>query len=116
MCNVHVSLRQVVEELKRLARLGVKEVSFVDDLFTAEPRRVKALCQGLIEQQVDITWFANTRADRVNPELCNQPIPYNSPAFPNILLLSILRCIPFYRISYPILSYSMSIQFLTNMT
>jgi len=61
----------VAKEVQRLVGLGVREVSFVDDLFTAQPSRVRKLCEALIENKVDVTWFANSRADRVNAELCS---------------------------------------------
>ena len=61
---------RVVEELERLVTKGVREVSFVDDLFTAKPARVRELCELMISRKVDLTWFANSRADRVNAALC----------------------------------------------
>lgn len=60
----------VLDELSRWReRLGVLEVSFVDDVFTINPRRTLALCEGMRERSLDLTWFCNARADQVTPEI-----------------------------------------------
>ena len=61
---------RVLDELERLvAQVGVREVSFVDDVFTIQPRRVIELCGGMIERGLDLTWFCNARADQVTGEM-----------------------------------------------
>ncbi|MFO0577457.1 MAG: radical SAM protein [Polyangia bacterium] len=60
----------VLDELVRLAaEHGVREVSFVDDVFTINPRRTLALCRGLIERGLRLSWFCNARADQITAEM-----------------------------------------------
>lgn len=59
----------VVDELERLSNeYGIKEFSFVDDVFTIDKRRMKRICQLIIERELDITWFCNSRADQITEE------------------------------------------------
>jgi len=61
---------QVLDALERLVQVhGIREVSFVDDGFTANRRRALDLCAGMVERGLDLSWFGNARADRVTPEL-----------------------------------------------
>jgi anaerobic magnesium-protoporphyrin IX monomethyl ester cyclase len=64
------SVAQVIEELEYLHfDLGVKEISFVDDVFTINRKRTVELCNKIIESQIKITWFCNARADHINEEV-----------------------------------------------
>lgn len=49
--------------------LGVKELSFVDDSFTANKKMAIKICEGIIERNLDVTWFCNIRADMITDEL-----------------------------------------------
>jgi anaerobic magnesium-protoporphyrin IX monomethyl ester cyclase len=49
----------VLEELKALAGLGVKEILFQDPTFSINTRRVVAICRGMIEAKLDLTWSCN---------------------------------------------------------
>ncbi len=49
----------VLEELKALARLGVREILFQDPTFTIATKRVVAICRGMIEAGLDLTWSCN---------------------------------------------------------
>ena len=61
------SVDQVLEHLEYLVNdLGIKEISFVDDVFTINRKRLVALCKGIVERNLDFTWFCNSRADQVN--------------------------------------------------
>ena len=65
-------VENVLGQLKYLTRnLGVREISFVDDGFTANRGRALALCQGMVELELDLSWFCNARADRVTPALAH---------------------------------------------
>ena len=60
----------VLDHLERLVWAhGVQEISFVDDVFTIRRERTLALCRGLCERGLDLSWFCNARADQVDPEL-----------------------------------------------
>lgn len=64
------SNEQIVEELKRLkARHGLREVSFVDDVFTNRPGGPIKLCKMMIAQNLDLTWYCNVRADQVSKKM-----------------------------------------------
>ncbi len=59
-----------LDELARLANgHGVREISFVDDVFTINVRRTTALCRGMVERGLRLSWFCNARADQITPEL-----------------------------------------------
>lgn len=60
----------VLDELERLIHgLGVREVSFVDDVFTINGRRALALCEGIRQRGLRFSWFCNARADQVTEAL-----------------------------------------------
>lgn len=64
------TVERVLDELERLVgEHGVREISFVDDVFTINRKRTLALCRGMVERSLDLTWFCNARADQVRPEL-----------------------------------------------
>jgi len=41
----------------------VKEIAIEDDCFTANPKRVREICQLLIDRNVGMTWYCNVRGD-----------------------------------------------------
>lgn len=60
----------VLGELERLRwTLGVREISFVDDVFTVNARRAMHLCEGMIGRGLGLSWFCNARADQITPPL-----------------------------------------------
>lgn len=66
------SIDQVINELKYLHfELGIKEISFVDDVFTINKKRTKELCVKIVENDIKITWFCNARADHITEELAD---------------------------------------------
>ncbi|MCD6289016.1 MAG: radical SAM protein [Anaerolineae bacterium] len=48
---------------------GVRNFYFIDDVFTINIRRLNALLDYIIEQNLDIRWRCLARVDRVTPEL-----------------------------------------------
>lgn len=50
------SVARVVEEFAAMRRAGFRELFVVDDIFTAEPARVKAICEGLVRAGIDMAW------------------------------------------------------------
>ena len=61
------SVEQVLDHLEYLVNeLNIKEISFVDDVFTINRKRLVALCKGILERNLEFTWFCNSRADQVN--------------------------------------------------
>ena len=64
------SVPTVLDELSRLSEQhGVREISFVDDVFTIKARHTRELCQGMIGRDLQLSWFCNARADQITPEL-----------------------------------------------
>lgn len=49
----------VLEELKALTALGVREILFQDPTFTIATKRVVEICRGMIEAGLDLTWSCN---------------------------------------------------------
>lgn len=58
----------VVEELKYIEALGIREVDFTDQTFTAILPHSEELCQKMIKQKIDLTWICRTRVDVLNKE------------------------------------------------
>jgi len=63
------SVKNVVEELEYLVhRFKARFLSFVDDLFTINRKRVKALCRAIREHRLNLVWGCETRVDMVDRE------------------------------------------------
>ena len=62
----------VLREMRLLVgRYGVREVAFVDDLFTLNLERVRRFCRLVREEGLDVGWGCSTRADLLSshPEM-----------------------------------------------
>ncbi|MCL4417266.1 MAG: radical SAM protein, partial [Actinobacteria bacterium] len=63
------SVEHFLEELKWVQHLGFKEVMFNDATLTADMEWATALFEGMIKNNIDLTWNCSTRAERVNGEV-----------------------------------------------
>lgn len=64
------SAKNVVEELTVLRHTwGIREMYFIDNVFTVDSTRVRDICNGIIQQRLDIRFHCVSRADLVTPEL-----------------------------------------------
>jgi radical SAM superfamily enzyme YgiQ (UPF0313 family) len=64
------SAESVLEELEELvARRGHRFLNVKDDTFTANKRRVQAICRGIVERGLVFRWVCDTRVDLVDPEI-----------------------------------------------
>ena len=63
------SPQHVLDEFKQLQEQGYGAVYFVDDHFLLQPKRIEAICQGLIEQGNTIQWGCEGRVDSVAQHL-----------------------------------------------
>ncbi len=63
------SAEHVIEEFKRLQEDGYKGVYFVDDHFLLQPKRIEAICRGIIDNGIDIQWGCEGRVDSVCMDL-----------------------------------------------
>jgi radical SAM superfamily enzyme YgiQ (UPF0313 family) len=64
------SADSVLAELRYLRdEYRIRTVSFFDETFTMSNKRVRAICEGIRQERLDIRWYCNTRVHLVNPDL-----------------------------------------------
>jgi len=64
------SPKNILDELEYLKeKHNVNSLIFLDDCFTALPKRVEELCNGMIDRKLNMKWWIDTRCDRINKEL-----------------------------------------------
>lgn len=63
------SVEHFLEELKWVQQLGFKEVMFNDATLTSNLEWASSLFEGMIRNNIDLTWNCSTRAERVNDEI-----------------------------------------------
>ena len=64
------SADNIIKELKMLKKEGdVKYVWFFDESFTINRKRVVDVCEGILEEDINIKWFCDSRVDLVDEEL-----------------------------------------------
>jgi radical SAM superfamily enzyme YgiQ (UPF0313 family) len=61
----------VLEELRYVVSLGVKDVFFTDFTFEASRRNTLELCRRMVEEGLDLTWVCSSRASTLDEELIN---------------------------------------------
>lgn len=64
-------VNEVIEELKYLKSIGIKELYFRDQTFGANKKRAIELCNRMIEENLKFTWFCFSRVDVINEELAH---------------------------------------------
>jgi len=68
------SVENVLEELQLLANEGYKQLMFVDDNFTLNPKRVIELCQKMREEKIDLEWICEGRVDQCPYEMIREMV------------------------------------------
>ena len=63
-----------LEELRNLESEGYKQLLFVDDNFTLNPKRVIELCRGIRKEKLDIEWIAEGRVDVRSQEMFSEMV------------------------------------------
>lgn len=64
------SAENIIKELKILKKMGnVKYVWFFDESFTINRKRVTEVCERILEEDIDIKWFCDSRVELVDEEL-----------------------------------------------
>ncbi|MCL1976885.1 MAG: B12-binding domain-containing radical SAM protein [Candidatus Bathyarchaeota archaeon] len=64
------SVDNVFEEIKLLYdKYGLRTFCFVDDTFTAVPKRAEAICNRILQEHLDVAWWCETRADCITKDL-----------------------------------------------
>lgn len=63
----------VVEEIKHVhEKYRVKNIEFADDTFTLNGKRVEKICDGILEENLDISWGASSRVDTISRDLAQK--------------------------------------------
>ncbi|HAF96498.1 MAG: hypothetical protein A2X34_01290 [Elusimicrobia bacterium GWC2_51_8] len=57
----------IIDELAEIHRLGIKSVLFQDELFTVNGKRVKEVCEAIINRGIHLHWTIKSRIDRIEP-------------------------------------------------
>jgi len=60
---------EIIEELKYLKSMGVKELYFRDQTFGANKKRAIELCERMIKEDLKFSWYCFSRVDVINEEL-----------------------------------------------
>lgn len=63
------SPEHIIQELKLLDSLGIRNIHFEADLFTYDREMVISLCQLILKEGLKIRWTCNSRVDMVDPEM-----------------------------------------------
>ena len=62
------SAENILDELSELAGAGIRNIRFMDDTFTLAPERLKAICQGMLDRELNLRWTCLTRLDCLDDE------------------------------------------------
>lgn len=67
----YFSIPRVIEELKILRdEKGARGIYFQDSTFTMNKKYVMELFEAMVRERINLLWSCNTRADRVDDEMC----------------------------------------------
>ncbi len=58
----------VVDEIESILAMGFERINIADDLFTANKKRVRELCQEILNRNIKFGWSAFARVDTVDEE------------------------------------------------
>ncbi len=71
------SVENILEELHLLSSKGYKQLLFVDDNFTLNPKRVIKICRRLEREKVDVEFFVEGRVDNCPRDMLKEMIRAN---------------------------------------
>ncbi|MBI4697987.1 MAG: radical SAM protein [Nitrospirae bacterium] len=65
------SVLSVIDEIENhvVAKFGIRHIWMYADDFTCSPAFVKELCRTIIARKIKITWWTNTRVDKLDEEM-----------------------------------------------
>ena len=66
------SAERTIKEIKKLTKKGVKEIIFWDDCFFTKKARVVRIIELMEKEKINISWFANLRADHISENYIDQ--------------------------------------------
>jgi len=58
----------ILEELRKISRMGYREVFFRDETFTTYKKRNWEICEGMLREGLNLSWIANARVDMIDKE------------------------------------------------
>lgn len=59
----------VLDEMEQIIGLGFERINIADDLFASDGQRVKEICNGIKQRNLNFTWSAFARVDTVDQEM-----------------------------------------------
>jgi len=66
----YLSTERLLNQIEILVtQHGIQWIEFVDEIFTVNRKRIKDLCQAILESKLRFNWGCGTRADRVDDDL-----------------------------------------------
>ena len=68
------SAENTLAEIQYLASEGYKQLIFVDDSFTLNPRRVIEICRGMRKEGIDMDWTCEGRVDNCSSDLMQEMV------------------------------------------
>lgn len=60
---------RVLEEIEACLRLGYREIFFRDENLTTSAERVAAICEGILQRHLDVSWICSSRVTHLEPNL-----------------------------------------------
>jgi len=63
------SIKNILEEMRFLIKLGVNLIYFLDDIFNYDPLFVEKFCHQIIKSKIHIKWAAQCRIDKITTNL-----------------------------------------------
>jgi radical SAM superfamily enzyme YgiQ (UPF0313 family) len=63
------SVDNILEELRYICSLGIKEVYLIDFTFESRRQNTLELCQRMVDEGLDLTWICSSRASTLDKEL-----------------------------------------------
>ncbi|MCJ7580001.1 MAG: radical SAM protein [Candidatus Aminicenantes bacterium] len=66
------AVSNVMEELRHVASLGIKEIFFTDFTFEARKTNILELCQSMTAEKLNLSWVCSSRANSLDKELLSK--------------------------------------------
>ncbi|OWT32790.1 B12-binding domain-containing radical SAM protein [Methanobrevibacter sp. 87.7] len=67
------SIKNIVDEMEHLKYdYGIETIAFMDDTFTINKKRVKDLCNEIMNRNLDMMWGCTARVDTLNEEVLDK--------------------------------------------
>lgn len=60
---------KVLEDIEYYLSKGIREIYYRDETFTADRRRVMAICRGIVDRGYEFSWICNARVDTVDEDM-----------------------------------------------